>query len=131
MGKPIPHDIRLEMVRGITAGQSCRPVAIQFEVSPSTAVLLQARFAATGLVDPGRRGRPKGSGKLGPYQEVILDEVRARPDITMPELATWLAAAHGVTVDPSSLSKLLCQHGFAFKANTARTESERAEWRRR
>jgi transposase len=41
--------------------------------------------------------------------------VKAQPDITMPDLAAWLEAAQGVTADPSSLSKLLCRHGFTYK----------------
>jgi hypothetical protein len=74
MGKSVSRDLRLRMVGGIAAGKSRRGVAAQFEVAPSTAVRVQARFAATGSVDPARQGRPKGSGKLGPYQGAILDK---------------------------------------------------------
>ena len=119
MGKPVSHDLRLRMVRGIAGGKSRRAVALQFEVAPSTAVRVQARFAATGSVAPAKQGRPKGSGKLGPYQGAIVDKVKAQPDITMPDLAAWLEAGHGVTVDPSNLSKLLCRHGFSYKKNAA------------
>jgi transposase len=119
MGKSVSSDLRLRMVRGIASGRSRRSVAVQFEVAPSTAVRLQARFAATGSVDPARQGRPKGSGKLAPYHEAILDKVKAQPDITMPDLAAWLEATHGVTADPSNLSKFLCRHGFTYKKNAA------------
>jgi transposase len=112
MGKSISHDLRLRLVRGVAAGKSRRAVATQYEVAPSTAVRVQARFVATGSVDPARQGRPKGSGKLAPYRKAILSKVKAQPDITMPDLAAWLEAAHGVTADPSNLSKLLCRHGF-------------------
>ena len=114
MGKSVSHDLRLRMVRGIAAGKSRRAVATQFEVAPSTAVRVQSRFAATGSVEPARQGRPRGSGKLGPYTQAILGKVKAQPDITMPDLAAWLAAAHGITADPSNLSKLLCRHGFTY-----------------
>ena len=100
MGKSVSYDIRLRMVRGIAAGKSRRAVAAQFEVAPSTAVRVQARFTATGSVDPAKQERPKGSGKLGPCQEAILDKVKAQPDITMPDLAAWLETAHGVRADP-------------------------------
>ncbi len=119
MGKSLSHDLRLRMVRGIAAGKSRRAVATQYAVAPSTAVRVQARFAVTGSVDPAKQGRPKGSGKLGPCQEAILDKVKAQPDITMPDLAAWLEATHGVTADPSNLSKLLCRHGFTYKKNAA------------
>lgn len=123
MGKSVSSDLRLRMVRGIASGKSRRAVAAQFEVAPSTAVRVQARFAATGSVDPARQGRPKGSGKLGCYQDAILNKVKTQPDITMPDLAAWLEATHGVTVDPSNLSKLLCRHGFTYKKKRC--------WRRR
>lgn len=130
MGKSVSYDIRLRMVRGIAAGKSRRAVAAQFEVAPSTAVRVQARFAATGSVDPAKQGRPKGSGKLGPYQEAVLDKVKAQPDITMPDLAAWLEAVHGVTADPSNLSKFLCQHGFTYKKACPREGGERC-WHRK
>ena len=119
MGKAVSTDLRVRMVRGIAAGKSRRSVAAQFEVAPSTAVRVQARYAATGSVEPARLGRPKGSGKLGPYRDAIIEKVKAKPDITMPDLAAWLEADHGVTVDPSNLSKLLCREGFSYKKNAA------------
>ena len=119
MGKSVSNDLRVRMVRGIAAGKSRRAVAAQFEVAPSTAVRVQARYAATGSVEPARQGRPKGSGKLAPYRKAIVDKVKAQPDMTMPDLATWLEAQHGVTVDPSNLSKLLCKEGFSYKKNAA------------
>jgi len=111
--------MRQRMVRGIASGKSRRAVADQFEVAPSTAVRMQARFAATGSVEPAQQGRPRGSGKLGPYRACLIAKVEAEPDITMPDLAAWLEAEHGVRVDPSNVSKLLCREGFTYKKNTA------------
>jgi len=119
MGKAVSLDLRVRMVRGIAGGKSRRAVAAQFEVAPSTAVRLQARYAATGSVEPARQGRPQGSGKLGPCREALVDKVKAEPDITMPDLAAWLEARHGVSVDPSNLYKFLCREGFTYKKNAA------------
>jgi transposase len=119
MGRTLSHDLRLRMVRGIADGKSRRAVAAQFEVAPSTAVRLQAHYAATGSIEPAKQGRPAASGKLGPYRDVIVDKVKAQPDVTMPELAAWLEGEHGVTVDPSNLSKLLCREGFTYKKSPA------------
>lgn len=90
MGKSVSNDLRLWMVRGIAPGKSCREVAAPFEVAPSTAIHIQARYAATGSVEPDRQGRPIGSGKLAPHREMIIEKVMAGPDITMPGLAAWL-----------------------------------------
>lgn len=119
MGKAISLDLRERIVRGVEAGQSRRAMAARFEVAPSTAVRIQDRYLATGSVAPARQGRPRGSGKLGPHRRAIIDKVRAKPDITMPDLAAWLEARHGVTIDPSNLSKFLCKEGFTYKKNAA------------
>ena len=107
MGKAVSSDLRDRIVRGVAAGHSRRKMAERFEVAPSTAVRIQERYRTTGSVAPARQGRPEGSGKLGAYRRAIVDTVKAQPDITMRDLATWLQARHGVTVDPSTLSKLL------------------------
>ncbi|TPK81426.1 IS630 family transposase [Mesorhizobium sp. B2-4-12] len=129
MGKAVSQDLRLRLVRGIAEGKSRRAVAAQFEVAPSTAVRVQARYAATGSVEPARQGRPAGSGKLGPYRQAIVDKVMARPDITMPELGAWLEDEHGVRADPSNLSKLLCREGFTYKKSLLASEQERPDVR--
>lgn len=137
MGKAVSLDLRVRLVRGVAAGKSRRSVAAQFEVAPSTAVRIQARYAATGSVEPARQGRPRGSGKLGRCREALVEKVKAVPDITMPDLAAWLEAYHGVSVDPSNLSKFLCREGFTYKTLLA-SEKERSdvraarrEWRER
>lgn len=117
MGKSTSADLRARMVRGIARGQSRRAVAERFEVAPSTAGRLQARYRATGSISPAVQGRPRNSGKLGPYRAILIERVEAQPDITMPQLAAWLEAEHGITADPSNLSKLLCRAGFTFKKN--------------
>jgi transposase len=119
MGKAVSADLRRRMVRGVASGKSRRAVAAQFEVAPSTVVKLQARLARTGSIEPSRQGRPKGSGKLEPLRDAIIEKVKSQPDITMPDLAVWLEAEHGVSVDPSSLSKLLCRAGFSYKKNAS------------
>ncbi|MGV0879936.1 IS630 family transposase, partial [Martelella sp. FLE1502] len=90
-----------------------------FAISAATAVRLQKRLDETGSVEPSPMGRPKGGGKLAPYRALIIARVEAEPDITMPDLASFLLDEHGVSVDPSNLSKLLCRAGFSFKKNAA------------
>ena len=115
MGLPISNDLRRRMVRASASGETCRAVAEQFEVAPSTAGRLFARYQATGSVEPAPQGRERGRGKLGPHRVYLIDRVKERPDITMPELAAMLRAERGVTVDPSNISKLLCAAGFTYK----------------
>lgn len=107
------------MVRASASGKTCRAVAEQYDVAPSTAGRLFARYQATGSIEALRQGREPGRGKLGPHRDYIIDCVKQKPDITMPELAAMLSAERGVTVDPSNISKLLCAAGFTYKKNPA------------
>lgn len=115
MSRAYSLDLRQRIVEAISEGQSRRAAAAAFKVSPATAVRFQQRSERTGSVEPSRRGRPRGGGKLGPYRDGIIAKVEAQPDITMPDLATWLEERHSVKADPSNLSKLLCRAGFTYK----------------
>lgn len=127
MGRPYSTDLRERMVREVEAGESRRSAAGRFDVAPSTAVRLMNRYEETGSVEPPRQGRPKGSGKLGPHKAFIIDRVKAKPDITMPELAAVLEAERGVVAHPTCLSKLLCAEGFTYKKTLLASEQERSD----
>ena len=119
MARALSVDLRRRVTAAISQGKSRRAAAAQFAISAATAVRLQKRLEETGSVEPDRMGRPKGSGKLGLYREMIIAKVEDQPDITMPDLAAWLQSEHGVSADPSNLSKLLCRAGFSYKKNAA------------
>lgn len=119
MTQALSVDLRRRVTAAIWQGKSRRAAAEQFSISAATAVRLQKRFEETGSVEPDRVGRPKGSGKLAAYREIIIARVEDQPDITMPDLAAWLLQAQGVQVDPSNLSKLLCRAGYSYKKNVA------------
>jgi transposase len=80
---------------------------------------LAQRQAQTGSLAPARQGRPVGGGKLSACREIVIAWVEADGDVTMPELAERLAAEHGVTAHPATLSRLLRAAGFTFKKNTS------------
>jgi transposase len=118
MGKSYSRDLRERIVAHVAGGGSRRGAARQFFVSDSCAVKLVAHAGRTGSVEPARQGRPPGGGKLAAHQAFLTQQVEARPDITMPELAARLEAERGVSVHPASLSRALCGWGFSFKKNS-------------
>ena len=124
MGRATSNDLRQRIVQGVEGGRSRRGVAAQFEVAPSTAVRVVARYEATGSVEPAKQGRPRGSGKLGPHRDFVLAQVERKPDISMPELAAVLEAERGLKVDPSNLSKFLIAQGYSYKKNPSRPGTE-------
>jgi transposase len=117
MTKSYSLDLRRRVVRFVEAGHSRRAAAERFEVSVAFVVKLVAAFRSTGSCAP----KPEGGwrySKLDPQRAFLLRLVTERPDITMPELATELAAT-GVRVDPASLSRWFRRNGYRYKKNAA------------
>ena len=118
MGKSYSTDLRDRVSGHIGQGHSRRAASRRFGVSPSFAVRLAHRVAATGSVLPARQGRPPGGGKLAAHMAMVICWVEAQPDITLSELAARLQAAKGVKAHPASLSRALLAAGFTYKKNT-------------
>lgn len=129
MGKGYSLDLRKRVVSRVRNGHSRREAARHFGVSESCAVKLMQRVETTGSPAPARQGRPPGGGKLSPHRDFLIERVRAKSDITMPELAQALMKERGVEVDPASLSRLLRKAGFSYKKSAdglgARTRRRR------
>lgn len=125
MGKSYSLDLRERIIGYVEDGGSRRGAADHFGVSPSCAIKLKSRWDRTGSAAPGKRG---GSvGKLAPHKDFLLDRVKEKPDITMPELAEVLKTETGTQAAPASLSRFLIRMGQRFKKNLAgqRTKSSR------
>ena len=99
----------------------------RFHISAASAVRIRQRYEQTQSLDASKQGRPTGHGKLGPLRSQIIAKVEEHPDITMPDLADWLEQAHGVRVDASNLSQLLCRSGFSYKKTLLAAERARAD----
>jgi transposase len=110
-------DLRRRVVRFVEAGHSRRAAATHFEVSVAFVVKLVARFRSGGSYAP----KPEGGwrySKLDPRRDFLLRRVGEKADITMPELASELAAM-GVRIDPASLSRWFRRNGYRYKKNAA------------
>lgn len=118
MGKTLSPDLRRRIIRFVENGGSRREAARRFEVSPSFAVKLLARWRKIGDATAARRGRRR-PGPLAAHHAFLIGAVEARPDITMPELAAALFKARRIAAAPATLSRLLCRLGFSFKKNAA------------
>jgi transposase len=115
-GQSYSNDLRDRIVAFVEAGHSRRAAARHFGVGDSFAVKLLQRVTRLGTGAPGRQGRPPGGGRLEVYASFLIATVEAKPDITMPELATRLEAERNVQADPAVLSRFLCRHGFTKKS---------------
>ena len=115
MSKSYSVDLRERVVGFIDTGHSRRAAARHFGVSESFAIKLDQRRVRSGSIAPQKQGRPRGSGRLEAFEAFLIAAVEAKPDITMPELATRLMEAHAVSADPAVLSRFLCRRGFTYK----------------
>lgn len=120
MPGPYSLDLRKRIVASHQQGVPCRQIGEVYGVSPSCAVKLAAHQRRTGSLEHGTLGRPRGSGKLEPYRDFLIDIVTAEPDITMPELAARLEDVHVLVAHPASLSRFLRKAGFTYKKNADR-----------
>lgn len=115
MGRSYSDDIRVRVAGAVMSGQSRRSASRRFAVSVSSAIRWSARSASEGSVSARRQGRPPGKGPLADHLDYLIATIEVAPDMTMPELASRLLAAHGVVAHAASLSRLLCRAGFTYK----------------
>jgi transposase len=117
MGHCYSLDLRVRVADFVEAGHSCRAAAERFDVRESLAIKLVRRTRDTGSPAPAWQGRPPGSGKLVPYESLLIQTVEARPAITMPELAARLLAEHGIML-PRRCSRASCAGAASHIKNT-------------
>ena len=116
MGRCYSIDLRERVTAFVAQGYSRRAAARRFRVSESFAIKLIKHQERSGSPAPVGQGRPRGSGKLAPYEAFLIRTVEAhQADITMPDLAARLWEECGVVADPATLSCLLCRRGFTYK----------------
>ncbi len=115
MGKSLSLDIRERVVALVDEGLSCHEAARRLRISAASAVRIMQRKKRTGGVKAAPQGRPRRS-KLDAVSDWLKGQIEAQPDITMPELAEALGAAHGLSATPAMLSRhLIHRLGFTYK----------------
>ena len=121
MGKPYSLDLRQRICAYVAAGHSARAAGRVFGVSAATAVRLAAEYRMQGMAVAKRQGRPPGRfGKLAPHLDFLVEIVRAKPDITLKELAAALSETEGMNVQLSSLHHALSRAGLSYKKRADR-----------
>lgn len=113
MTRPYSDDLRERVVAAMQAGESCRRVAAQFGVAPSSVVKWTQRSVRTGSVSPAKMGgyrRPV----LEAHREWLLDQVQSCPHITLAALQEMLLE-RGIEVSHDTVWRFLRGCGFSFK----------------
>ena len=118
MTRPFSNDLRERVVCAVGCGESCRSVAVRFDVAVSTVVKWSQRHRATGSVAPGKVG---GHRKriLEPYRAFIAERLAATPHLSLHGLKAELAV-RGVKVSHDTVWHFLRREGLRFKKNAVR-----------
>ena len=118
MAKPYSNDLRERVAAAVVSGRSCREVANLFGVSVASAVKWSQRLRTTGTAASRRMGGHRRR-LLEPHRALVLERLKAVPDITMRALVAELAA-HGIVTNIVSVWRLVRAEGMSFKKNTIR-----------
>ena len=125
MSRSYSTDLRVRVIRSISGGLSRRRAAARFGVGVSTAVKWYRRYRETGEVAARKQGQPGGS-KLDAHEAFILALVKARPDISLAEIAEGLAEKRAVSACPATVWYFFKRRGISFKKNRARRRARAA-----
>jgi transposase len=111
--RPYSSDLRERVISSLEAGRTCRETAALFGVSVSSVVKWSQRYRATGSVAAQRKG-----GRRSILQETdrtwLLEQIAAKPDITLQALQTELAE-HGLSVSHGTLWNFCTREGISLK----------------
>jgi transposase len=114
MGHPLSSDLRDRALAAVDAGMSRRAAAERFGVSASSVIRWDQRRREEGHARPRAQGGDRNSHRIEAHAPVILEKVRASPDITLEELRAHLAG-RGVAVAVSTLWRFFDRHQITLK----------------
>ena len=131
MPRAYSTDLRMRVIAAMQAGATCRAVAASFDIAPSTAGKWNRAYSRSGSVGPARIGGFLRS-TLEPHGAWIREQVRARPEITVRELARRVNELLGLAVGRDAVWRFLKRCGLSFKKMTrVADERERPDVKRR
>lgn len=114
----LSQDLRRRIVDLVATGVSRRSAARHFQVSASSAVRFVKQAEDVGHVEVKPR-KPRRS-RLDPFGDDIVSWIADQPDLTLQELSSRLAQAHGITVAISTLDDWLRVNKITYKKNGTR-----------
>lgn len=123
MAKPLSEDLRIRVIRAVEGGMSRRAAADRFGVSPASAVRFVREWRESGATSAKPQGGDQRSHRIEAHREVILGAIKAKPDLTLTEIADMLESKLGASFAPSSIWRFLDRHAITFKKNRARSRA--------
>jgi transposase len=120
MAKPLSEDLRIRVIRAVEGGMSRRAAAERFGISPASAVRFVSEWRARGTTRAKPQGGDQRSHRIEAHHDLILGAIKAKPDMTLVEIADMLKSELEASFAPSSIWRFLDRHAITFKKNRAR-----------
>lgn len=125
MAKPLSFDLRARVLSAVDCGLSCRQAAERFGVSAASAIRWAQLRRAVGDARPKPQGGDRLSHKTETHAALILCELAATPDITLPELKGKLSV-QGAHVSVAALWRFCHRHKLTRKKRPCTPASKNA-----
>jgi transposase len=125
MARPYSNDLRERAASAVASGRSCREVASLFGVSVASVVKWSQRQRSTGTAAARRMGGHR-QRLLEPHRALVVERLKATPDVTLKALVAELAD-HGIATSMASVWRLVRSEGLRFKKNVVRRRTVAAE----
>ena len=93
MARPYADDLRSRVSTAIALGETCRAIAEQFEIAPSTVVKWSKRLRETGSAAPAKFGGYR-TCSLEPHREFLLAQIEAVSHLTLHWTSPGLVESH-------------------------------------
>jgi transposase len=126
MCNTLSMDLRERFARLMAAGKSAAAAGRILLVSPATAARWGKKVRDGERLEPGRRGRRTGWGKLAPHMDFFAELIEQDPDITLVELRDALETAEGVVAHISSIGAAIAKQGYRYKKRPYRRGARQA-----
>ena len=127
MARPYSNDLRERVALAVMSGRKCREVAVLFQVSVASVVKWSQRYRATGTAAAGKMGGHR-KRLLEPHRERVLEQMAAKPDMTIHELVAELAE-QGIKTTPVTAWRMVRSAGLRFKKNAVRRRTAASQGR--
>lgn len=115
MPKSLPDDRRKQIWRRRRAGESCRKIAKDFGIAPSTVWRVVDRAERTNSISPSKRRGHRPRELTSDAVDWMLGILNDHPETTRHELRERLASEWGIHVSITTIWRRLTEAGYNFK----------------
>jgi transposase len=104
-----------------------RRLLLRCVLLPSETVRFVSEWRQNGATSAKSQGSDQRSHRIEAHREMILSVIKAKPDMTLVQIAEMLEAETGASFAPSSVWRFLDRHAITFKKTAHAAEQDRPD----